>query len=61
MSANIKFRAQQVYHVYNQGNNRQLIFFEPDNYRFFLDKVRRHILPFADLLCYKTVFRQYCL
>lgn len=48
----MKYQANQVYHVFNQGNNRQQIFFEDENYLFFLRKVRRHILPYADLLSY---------
>jgi len=32
------------YHVYNRGNNRQLIFLERENYLYFLRLVRQHIL-----------------
>lgn len=41
-----------IYHVYNQGNNQQKIFFEEENYHFFIRKIQRHLIPFADLLCY---------
>ena len=41
-----------LYHVFNQGNNRQKIFFNPDNYLFFLEKIRKHILPYADVLAW---------
>lgn len=41
-----------VYHVYNQGNNKQKIFFEEENYHFFIRKMKTHLLPHADLLCY---------
>ncbi len=27
-----------LYHIYNQGNNRQQIFFDKENYYFFLEK-----------------------
>jgi len=33
-----------LYHIYNQGNNRQKIFFSHDNYLFFLKKIKLHIL-----------------
>ena len=32
------------YHVYNRGNNRQLIFFERENYLFFLRRVREYLI-----------------
>ena len=35
---------QQYYHVYNRGNNKQLVFLEPENYRFFLQQFRKRIL-----------------
>jgi len=42
----------QIYHLYNQGNNRQEIFFNRGNYLFFLKKISEHILPFADILAW---------
>ena len=36
--------AGQYYHVYNRGHNRQAIFFERENYLFFLRRVRQHLL-----------------
>lgn len=42
----------QLYHIYNQGNNRQQIFFNRENYLFFLTKIRMHILPHADVLAW---------
>lgn len=41
-----------IYHVFNQGNNKQRIFFSDENYHFFLAKIRRHIMPIADILAY---------
>lgn len=48
----MQFEASGIYHIYNQGNNRQKIFFCDENYRFFLQKIRTHILPYADVLAY---------
>ena len=42
----------QVYHVFNQGNNRQKIFFNKRNYYFFLKKFKQECLPYVDVLCY---------
>lgn len=41
-----------IYHIYNQGNNHQTIFFGEKNYLFFLKKMRTHLLPFGDVLAY---------
>ncbi|MFO7879648.1 MAG: hypothetical protein R6V52_06410 [Bacteroidales bacterium] len=46
------FEKGHLYHVYNQGNKRQPIFFERRNYFFFLEKMRTHLLPFGDLIAY---------
>jgi len=40
------------YHFYNRGNNRQPVFFEPENYFFFLRRFRKYVLPFVDVLVY---------
>lgn len=48
----MKFIPGELYHIYNQGNNKQYIFFTRDNYFYFLEKLRKHILPFCDLLAY---------
>ncbi len=41
-----------LYHIYNQGNNRQKIFFKEENYTYFLQKVNTHIKPYADIIAY---------
>ena len=41
-----------IYHIYNQGNNRQQIFFEHENYIFFLKKLRTTLEPYADVLAW---------
>lgn len=48
----MEFAAHQPYHVYNRGNNRELVFFEPSNYLYFLRKLRQHIVPHAEILAY---------
>jgi putative transposase len=48
----MRFEAGKIFHVYNRGNNQQRIFFERENYLFFLRKVRKHVLPHGDLLAY---------
>ena len=46
------FESNHIYHIYNRGNNSQNIFFTRDNYLFFLEKIRKHILPYADVLAW---------
>ena len=46
------FEKGHIYHVYNQGNNRQNIFFSKENYAFFLRKMKEFILPYADIMAW---------
>lgn len=48
----MEFFKNELYHIYNRGNNQQKIFFKPGNYIFFLGKVRRYIVPYCDILAY---------
>lgn len=48
----MNFEPSVIYHVYNQGNNRQQVFFSDENYLFFLRKMREFVLPHADFLAY---------
>jgi|ERR1035437_9567135 putative transposase len=48
----MNFQAGDLYHVFNQGNNRQKIFFTRNNYLFFLQKIKKLISPHADILAW---------
>ncbi len=41
------FRAGEYYHLYNRGNNYQAIFFERENYLYFLRQLRKYLWPEA--------------
>ncbi|MEM9276517.1 MAG: transposase, partial [Cyanobacteria bacterium P01_F01_bin.143] len=41
---NVTFQVNNFYHIYNRGNNRQKIFFERDNYLYFLSKLREYLV-----------------
>lgn len=41
-----------LYHVYNRGNNRNCIFYDSENYPYFLSKIRKWIVPNCDILAY---------
>ena len=45
-------RFGQTYHIYNRGNNRENLFFEPRNYPYFLNLYAKHILPIAETYAY---------
>ena len=36
----VKFLAGHYYHIFNRGSNRELIFREPENYKFLLSRVK---------------------
>jgi putative transposase len=46
------FSDHSFYHVFNRGINKQKIFFNQNNYEFFLDKIERHIVPYCDIISY---------
>lgn len=48
----MQFETGHIYHIFNQGNNRQKIFFNRGNYLFFLEKIRVYILPHADIFAW---------
>jgi len=49
----LTFQPGHYYHLYNRGNNRHLIFFEQENYLYFLRLVRRHLIEQTlDVLAY---------
>lgn len=40
------------YHFYNRGNNRQAIFFESDNYLYFLGGIKKYLIPVVNIVAY---------
>lgn len=46
------FEPNEVYHIYNRGNNKQQLFFTNENYLYFLKKVRSEWLPYGHILSY---------
>lgn len=49
----------KLYHIYNQGNNHRNIFFQRDNYLFFLQKVKTYISPYADIIAWCLMPNQF--
>lgn len=48
----MKLLADQIYHVYNQGNNKEAIFKDHQDYLSFLKRFRERVFPCAEVLCY---------
>ncbi len=44
--------AGEYYHLYNRGHNRERIFFERDDYLFFLRRMREHLVAVLDIIAY---------
>ena len=47
-----KIEFGKFYHIFNRGNNSQDIFFEEENYLYFLKLLTKYIFPIADIYCY---------
>ena len=41
-----------TYHIYNRGNNGEMIFIEERNYEYFLKLYEKYIFPIADTFAY---------
>lgn len=48
----MKFTPHYIYHIYNQGNNRQKIFFYKNEYLVFLNLYKRLIYPNAETIAW---------
>ena len=52
MSKPIPLQFGETYHIYNRGNNRERLFFEAENYRYFLTLYAKYIEPVAETYAY---------
>ena len=48
----MNFIAGHIYHIYNQGNNRESLFYNRENYLYYLNKVKSSITPHAYILAW---------
>jgi REP element-mobilizing transposase RayT len=46
------FEPGYFYHFYNRGNNKENIFLVDDNYRYFLNLVKKYLLSVCDIYSY---------
>ena len=45
----------ETYHLFNRAVGSEKLFYTADNYRYFLDKMKQHILPIADFFTYSLI------
>lgn len=55
MNKYIPLLPDRVYHLYNHANGSEKVFREHDNYRFFLEKLKLHLLPVMDVYAYSLI------
>ena len=48
----VKIKSETYYHLYNRGNNKNLIFFDNDNYIYFLQQFKNYVLPYCEVFAY---------
>ena len=48
----MKIITEEAYHIYNQGNNKETIFYDDADYREFLNLFREFVLPRCKVLAY---------
>ena len=48
----LTFCPGEYYHFYNRGVNRELIYYDDDNYAHFLWNIQRYLMPVANIGAY---------
>ena len=43
---------EKYYHIFNRGNNKELIFLKNENYHYFLGLVAKYLSPVCEILSY---------
>jgi REP element-mobilizing transposase RayT len=46
------FAPEVYYHFYNRGNNRQAVFFQPENYLYFLNGAKKYLTSTVTIIAY---------
>jgi putative transposase len=49
----------EYYHLYNRGHNRERIFYERENFIFFLRRMREYLAPVLDIVAYCLMYTHY--
>jgi putative transposase len=51
----IPLHSNETYHLFNRAIGNEKLFYSDDNYRYFLSKMKEHILPVADIFTYSLL------
>ncbi|NWF49979.1 MAG: transposase [Ignavibacteriaceae bacterium] len=43
------FEYESFYHIYNRGNNKENLFYEPKNYTYFLENWKKYLAEYLDV------------
>lgn len=55
----MKTESEGYYHIYNRGNNRNLIFFENSDYEYFLARFAKYVSPHCNVFAYSLMPNHY--
>jgi len=47
-----KFKTETIYHIFNRANNYENLFIEEKNYDYFIELLKKHVVPIADIYAY---------
>ena len=46
------FNPGGIYHIYNRGNNKNILFRDDESYLLFLNNIQKQVKPFSDILAW---------
>ncbi len=52
MTKNYKILPGGIYHIFNRGNNKRLLFYSDENYDYFVSLMDKHLNPYGNILAY---------
>lgn len=55
MRQRIKLTGDSIYHIYNRGNNKEMIFKGHGDYLCFLKLIQKYIIPVAEIFAYNLL------
>jgi hypothetical protein len=54
-----KLTPGDYFHIYNRGNNKEVIFKTHENYLYFLNLWKKYIQPVAETICYNLLHNHF--
>ena len=55
MTKTIPLESGKCYHIYNRGNNKEEIFKDHNDYKYFLRLLTKHVNAITDIYCYSLL------